>query len=71
MLKYYRLMRTLSCGEAIFKYLEIILTLPMYSVHYFEVKVGPFGICISGDLYHNYAIYPYAIVSSVCHLYLW
>ena len=67
MLKYYRLMRTLSCGEAIFKYLEIILTLPMYSVHYFEVKVGPFGTCIYGDLFH--AIYP--IVNSVCHLYLW
>ncbi len=36
---YYRMMRTLSRGEAILKYLEIILSLPMYSVHFFDVKV--------------------------------
>ena len=36
---YYRMMSTLSRGEAILKYLEIILSLPMYSVHFFDVKV--------------------------------
>jgi len=36
---YYNMMRSLSRGDAIIKYLEIILSLPMYSVHYFEVKV--------------------------------
>lgn len=38
-LYYYRLFRSLSRGDAIIKYLEIILSLPMYSMHYFEVKV--------------------------------
>jgi hypothetical protein len=37
-LKYYRMMGSLSRGEAIFKYLEIIQSLPMYSMHYFDVK---------------------------------
>ncbi len=36
---YYCMMRSLSRGDAILKYLEIIQSLPMYSVHYFEVKV--------------------------------
>lgn len=54
-LEYYRMLRNLSRGEAIYKYLEIILSLPMYSMHFFEVKdkkdvalwlgVGPDGIC--------------------------
>ena len=39
MLHYYRMMVSLSRGDAIFKYLEIIQTLPMYSMHYFDVKV--------------------------------
>jgi hypothetical protein len=38
-LQYYRMLRNLSRGEAIYKYLEIIQSLPMYSMHYFEVKV--------------------------------
>ena len=29
-----------SRGEAIFKYLEIIQTLPMYAMHYYSVKVS-------------------------------
>lgn len=33
------MLRSLSRGEAIYKYLEIIQSLPMYSMHYFEVKV--------------------------------
>ncbi len=38
-IQYYRMLRNLSRSEAIFKYLEIIQSLPMYSLHYFEVKV--------------------------------
>ena len=37
--RYYRMMQNLSRGEALFKYLEIIQSLPMYTIHYFEVKV--------------------------------
>ena len=39
------MMRTLSRGEAILKYLEIILSLPMYSVHFFDVKVLAASVC--------------------------
>ena len=38
-IQYYRMLRNLSRSEAIFKYLEIVQSLPMYSLHYFEVKV--------------------------------
>jgi len=37
--RYYRMMQNLSRGEAIIKYLEIIQSLPMFAMHYFEVKV--------------------------------
>ncbi|XP_003382747.1 PREDICTED: FERM domain-containing protein 4A-like isoform X2 [Amphimedon queenslandica] len=38
-LRYYKLCPdNLSRGEAIFRYLEIVQSLPMYSYHYFEVK---------------------------------
>ena len=37
--QYYRMMQNLSRGEAIIKYLEIIQSLPMFAMHYFEVKV--------------------------------
>jgi len=33
------MMQNLSRGEAIIKYLEIIQSLPMFAMHYFEVKV--------------------------------
>ncbi len=39
-LYYYRMLRSLSRGEAIYKYLDIISSLPMYSMHYFDVKVS-------------------------------
>ena len=38
-MSYYRMMNGLSRGEAVFKYLDIIQSLPMYSMHFFEVKV--------------------------------
>ena len=38
-LRYYKLFEKLSRGEAILRYLEIVQSLPMYSYHYFEVKV--------------------------------
>ena len=40
-MSYYRMMNGLSRGEAVFKYLDIIQSLPMYSMHFFEVKVRP------------------------------
>ena len=36
---YYRMMKSYSRGDAVIRYLEIIATLPMYSMHYFNVKV--------------------------------
>ena len=53
--QYYRMMQNLSRGEAIIKYLEIIQSLPMFAMHYFEVKVcvcvcvcvcGCVGMCV-------------------------
>lgn len=38
-LRYYKLCPHFTRGEAIFRYLEIVQSLPMYSYHYFEVKV--------------------------------
>ena len=33
------MMKTYSRGDAVIRYLDIIATLPMYSMHYFDVKV--------------------------------
>ena len=38
-LRHYKLFAKFSRGEAIFRYLEIVQSLRMYSYHYFEVKV--------------------------------
>jgi hypothetical protein len=56
---YYRMMKSYSRGDAVIRYLEIIATLPMYSMHYFNVKdkkevllwlgVGPDGITVSSS----------------------
>ncbi|KAL5475148.1 hypothetical protein EMCRGX_G027211 [Ephydatia muelleri] len=39
--EFYKMMQTYSRGEAIFKYLEIVLSLPMYAIHYYDVKWAP------------------------------
>ena len=61
--QYYRMMQNLSRGEAIIKYLEIIQSLPMFAMHYFEVKVcvcvcvcvseeERYCLCVYNHLYH-------------------
>ena len=53
--QYYRMMQNLSRGEAIIKYLEIIQSLPMFAMHYFEVKVCVcvcVCVCVYNHLYH-------------------
>ena len=36
---FYKMMQSLSRGDAIFRYLDIVLTLSMYAIHYYEVMV--------------------------------
>ena len=57
MLRHYKLFAKFSRGEAIFRYLEIVQSLPMYSYHYFEVKVttlfNSISIIISSLISHR------------------
>ena len=39
-IRYYKMLEKLTRGEAIFRYLDIVQSLHMYSYHYFEVKVS-------------------------------
>ena len=41
------MMQTYSRGEAIFKYLEIVLSLPMYAIHYYDVKVRTLSMLVT------------------------